>query len=365
MELELVDRAAQLSWKIERAERFETAHLSKRVRRAQRRAAGEPDPERLQEVSDLGGRLLSSSGSGSRAVLVARLEATVEGCQWLQARWAEVQSLVRQGPTGEIADLYRFMNLLGKERIEAVTDPALNALILAWDVLNPKTAKEFWGQTCASTIPCVPSYAQSSKWRELAPRPANPAEASQLLVATMEQQIDRLTRLLAGHAALAEEDSAELADRAAFDPGGGFERHRRHRSALGRELLRTVETLRKLRKDEAQVESVQNEPASEDDLMQATEIPTQTEVAPDTSDSSPEEDAGFEKAPKEAKLRSTELIFSQDDMSRSNAVAATNRTHLARSRSDGRNAVISPGLAENSRSSSAAGVPVVPALAEQ
>jgi hypothetical protein len=236
---------------------------------------------------------------------------------------------------------------------------------LAWDVLNPKTAKEFWGQTCASTIPCVPSYAQSSKWRELGTRPADPAEASQLLVATMEQQIDRLTRLLAGHAALAAEDSTELADRAAFDPCRGFERHRRHRSALGRELLRTLETLRKLRKDEAQIDSVHDEPASEDDLMQATDILPQTEVAPDTSDSSPEEDAGFEKAPKEAKLRSTELVCNQNVMSRANEVAATNRTQLARSRSDGKNSVIWPGLAENSRSSSAPGVSVVPALAEQ
>ena len=39
-EAELVCLAARLSWQIDRAERFETAHLSHRVRKAQRRAAG-------------------------------------------------------------------------------------------------------------------------------------------------------------------------------------------------------------------------------------------------------------------------------------------------------------------------------------
>jgi hypothetical protein len=365
MELELVAHAAQLSWKIDRAERFETAHLSKRVRRAQRRAAGEPDPKRLQEVADLGGRLLCYSGNGSRNVLLARLEASAEGCRWLQARWVEVQSLVSQGPTGEAADLHRFLNLLGQEHIEAVTDPALNALILAWDVLKPGTAAEFWKQTRDDRTHDVPSYARGTKWRELVPRPADPAEASQLLAATMEQQIDRLTRLLAEHAALAAEESAELADRAAFDPGRGFERHRRHRSALGRELHRTLETLRKLRKDEAQIEAMQPDSVSDDEQVDTTEISPQTEVAPDTLGNSPEEDALLEKTPKEANLRSMQLVCGQNVMSRSNEVASTNRTHLARSRSDGKNAVIWPDLAENHRSSPGAGCSVVRALAEQ
>lgn len=44
-------------------------------------------------------------------------------------------------------------------------------------------------------------------------------------------------------------DELELADRMSFDPSPGFERYRRHRTALGRELLRTIETLRRLRSD--------------------------------------------------------------------------------------------------------------------
>ena len=40
IEADLVSHAARLSWQIDRAERFETAHLSHRVRKAQRRAAG-------------------------------------------------------------------------------------------------------------------------------------------------------------------------------------------------------------------------------------------------------------------------------------------------------------------------------------
>src|SRR5271166_1642905 len=75
-----------------------------------------------------------------------------------------------------------------------------------------------------------------------------------------EQQVERLRRLLAEHAQFAAEEAALLPDRAAFDPSPGFERHRRYRAALGRELLRTLDTLRKLRKDGREMVKVQCDP---------------------------------------------------------------------------------------------------------
>ena len=223
---------------------------SHRVRKAQRRAAGAPDPRRLEEVADLGCKLLGDQWEGSRAVLVARLEATAEGCRWLLDQWGELQTLQSSGAPGEEADLHRFIHLLGKQRFEAVTDPALNALLVAWDVLKPGIAQEFWKWTCAGGRAGRSQLcADRQGWRELGPRPANPAEATDVIAEMRDQQIDRLTRLLAGHAQCAAEEAVDLPDRAAFDPGAGFERHRRYRTALGREMLRTLDTLRKLRKD--------------------------------------------------------------------------------------------------------------------
>ena len=105
IEAELVCRGARLSWMVERAERVETAHLSHRVRKAQRRAAGAPDPKRLEEVANLGRKLLGPHWDGSRAVLVARLEATAEGCRWLLDRWAEIQAVHGNGAPSEMMDL--------------------------------------------------------------------------------------------------------------------------------------------------------------------------------------------------------------------------------------------------------------------
>ena len=127
--------------------------------RPQGPAAGSraPDPRRLEEVADLGCRLLGDEWDGSRAVLVARLEATAEGCRWLLGQWAELQTLQSSGTPGEEADLHRFIHLLGKQRFEAVTDPVLNALIVAWDVLKPGIAPEFWEWTCQDERPTHPA----------------------------------------------------------------------------------------------------------------------------------------------------------------------------------------------------------------
>ncbi|MGC8642486.1 MAG: hypothetical protein ACP5XB_21730, partial [Isosphaeraceae bacterium] len=51
-EAELVGLGARLAWQIDRVERFETAHLSRRVRKARRRVAGAPDLKRLKEVTE-------------------------------------------------------------------------------------------------------------------------------------------------------------------------------------------------------------------------------------------------------------------------------------------------------------------------
>ena len=72
-------------------------------------------------------------------------------------------------------------------------------------------------------------------------RPADAAEAVSVLAALRKQEVDRLTTLLAGHEQFAQEDQVDPADRMAFDPGPGFERHRRYRTWLGRELLRTLD----------------------------------------------------------------------------------------------------------------------------
>src|SRR5208337_3499934 len=60
----------------------------------------------------------------------------------------------------------------------------------------------------------------------------------------------RLEELLAEHEEIEAEEAAERCDRAALDCSPEFERHRRYQAARHRELMRTLETLRKMRKEE-------------------------------------------------------------------------------------------------------------------
>ena len=315
-EADLVSHGARLAWQIDRAERFETAHLSHRVRRPQRRAASAPDPERLQDVANLGSKLLGYAYTGSRAVVLARLQATAEGCRWLLDRWREIELLQGQGSPAEKADMYRWLYLLGKQLEDAITEPAANAVLVAWNVLKPGIAQEVWKYIKDVLPPHTLAYLTMAKWRELGPRPADAAEALSILATLRKQEVDRLTTLLAGHEQFAQEDQVDLADRMAFDPGPGFERHRRYRTAPGRELLRTLEILRKLRKDGPQTDAAGSdsdrdlEPAETDTLRVLAHGVEEATAAGEGEENdmadSPDTDNGPEKAPNKAKVVSPE-----------------------------------------------------------
>ncbi len=87
-------------------------------------------------------------------------------------------------------------------------------------------------------------------YREIAPAPSDETAALTLIGSVIERHVGRLEELLAEHEQIEAEEAAERYDRAALDCSPAFERHRRYQSARHRELLRTLETLRKMRKEE-------------------------------------------------------------------------------------------------------------------
>jgi len=48
--------------------------------------------------------------------------------------------------------MFRFIRLQGKHGVEAVYDPALAAIFLAWEVLGAGFGKQFW-ETCRQITP--------------------------------------------------------------------------------------------------------------------------------------------------------------------------------------------------------------------
>ena len=107
-ELDQVCQAARLTLAIERADRFEMAHMNQRIREAAERVQ-EVNPRLLEEIQELGRRLLYIAAaeevkfprqplwSDDPRLLVAKLEASAEGCRWLLARWDEFRILLDRG----------------------------------------------------------------------------------------------------------------------------------------------------------------------------------------------------------------------------------------------------------------------------
>ncbi len=153
-ERELVKEAVRLSYAIARGERMETAHMSRRVRLAARNRLLKLDDERRKHIRELGRRLLYVVGSEEVHIdkqppwtddpwlLVRELEDSAEGCRWLIERWEEFRNLLDYIAKWDEPVLIRFIRLQGKNLVEAVFDPALNSIFLAWDVLVPKLEGE-------------------------------------------------------------------------------------------------------------------------------------------------------------------------------------------------------------------------------
>ena len=258
-ELDQVRQAARLTLAIERADRFEMAHMNQRIRAAARERVQAVNPRLLEEIQELGRRLLYIAAaeevkfprqplwSDDPRLLVAKLEASAEGCRWLLARWAEFRILLDRGARWDTPALLRFIRLQGKQVAESVYDPVLNVIFVAWDVLVPKFAAEEWENFREERFRTDPSFNHRQCWREIVARPSNAAEAREVLDTIIGDHVENLKELLARNEAIEAVADPDWADRAALDLSPGFERLRRYQSAKTRELQRTLDALRKLR----------------------------------------------------------------------------------------------------------------------
>ena len=146
--------------------------------------------------------------------------------------------------------MLRFIRLQGKQVAESVYDPVLNVIFVAWDVLVPKFAAEEWENFREERFRTDPSFNHRQCWREIVARPSNAAEAREVLDTIIADHVENLKELLARNEAIEAVADPDWADRAVLDLSPGFERLRRYQSAQTRELLRTLETLRKMRQEE-------------------------------------------------------------------------------------------------------------------
>ena len=143
-ELDQVCQAARLTLAIERADRFEMAHMNQRIREAAHERVQEVNPRLLEEIQELGRRLLYISAAEEVKFPGSRPGPTTRGC-WSPSSKPRRGLPLAAGAVGRIPHpagprrqwdtpaLLRFIRLQGKQVAESVYDPVLNVIFVAWD----------------------------------------------------------------------------------------------------------------------------------------------------------------------------------------------------------------------------------------
>src|SRR5271166_5196966 len=243
MEGNLVRQAARLSLAIERGELIEAQMLAewrvRQVREQGRRLLYIAAPEEVKVPR-------MATWADDPETLLRHLEESPEGCRWLLERWGEFRNLLDCKTKWETPVMRRFIRLQGKYFLESVYDPALNAIFLAWDLLCPGYAKKLRGYRIDS--PCTdPAINDRLRWREITDRPTDREAAWASLYSIVDDHVGRLKEVLAAHEAMGITGDPDWVDRAALEGSPAFEKLRRKQSALHRELMQTLDALRKMR----------------------------------------------------------------------------------------------------------------------
>jgi hypothetical protein len=303
-ERQLVIQAAELAWTLDRAKRCENARLAKRVLKAQLKT----NERQVIEVGELGRRLLYNVGAralpksgrpweDNPAAFLKGLEKSAEGCRWLLDHWLGLRVLLDRGSAWTYADMFSLIRLLGKYPLEAINDPKLNAIFLAWDAMVPGRAERFWKQ-CKECKPSDdPGFSDFSHWREIADRPADAAAAIQFFETLMDEQVVRLEDLLDLQEEIASDDAVELADRVSCDTSAAGERLRREQTAKGRELRQTLELLMKMQKGENNGQATGDDGNEKDGEKTATETPAPARALKVATPSEAQREAGAASKP--------------------------------------------------------------------
>jgi hypothetical protein len=273
VELYLVERAVHVSWQLDRADRTEAAWLRKRLRNA----SHSEHESQAEEVAAVAARLFRAprgpgSGSpggdtnraprprGSRprgaedrdnpARLVGRLEAIPMGCLWLLDRWAELRKVLDDGGTWQAPERLRAVRLLGKQPVDAADDEVVASVYLGCCALGPAGQDPF-GDVASGLSPGEAEvFRERLLGRGFERRMPADAEAGKaMLLAIIAAAVTRLKDRLARYLERNSQAAAERVDRLAFDNNDSAEWLRRHQATCSRTLLRTIEALRKLRRD--------------------------------------------------------------------------------------------------------------------
>ena len=267
----LVDRAARVSWQLDRIERAHVARLTANINNATADAAlglNQPEGEG-EDVLMLGSRLfwdtrgplslyphapqdwlrpqplVSWSGDvddlNNPGPLVLALESTAAGCGWLLDRWAELRALLEQGKAWQSPDKLKAIRLLGRQPIDAFDDPKVAVVFLACHQIDPSGGElfhEIWKELLHGEIQIAKQRLASRPLDSLEPQ--SDVEARQALFSIVDRAVGRVEMIAETHRQRAEANARLMPNLLAFDDSVEGERLRRYDASCNRILLRTL-----------------------------------------------------------------------------------------------------------------------------
>ncbi len=248
----LVERACRNAWRLSRCARYEDAAFARRARSSN-------DRDGLAEkgrVESLARQLLATPGPDEEkdepAVLVAGLEMTSRGVDWLLGRWASLGAALDGVGFWDTPRKVEAVRLLGLRPEEVLSDPAVASVFLSAHMADPRrTILWFDCFQVAKLDPASPS--DRLRVKELEARlPASSEEGLRGLRKIASDAVGRLrTRRVEVLAAREAADREESGDLALFDEGPSTALLLRYEASSGRALHRALGDLLKLREANA------------------------------------------------------------------------------------------------------------------
>ena len=283
----LAEQLVTISWQLDRAnihERARLAHQISKVPKDKARAKTrridrlmvdllheQPEDNHPGPTWSYGAnRGTKRPSGGSRviadpAVLIGKLEASLEGCRRLLAEWTKLRDEFQPWlehdvePTSQLLCRERVIRMLGHraDQVEVLVlvEPKLAVVVNALKFVNDIVVTAFWAQFRAMYHDKDDNYDPPRDDPSEEPAPSTgptPAQHKAALRAIIDEECTRLSGLVARFEAEADETDDEHEgdeqDQLAFDDSPEGDRLHRYQAHWSRSLLRTIEAIARLKK---------------------------------------------------------------------------------------------------------------------
>ena len=252
------ERAAYLSWQVQRNFRAQSARLTRRAqtalsrkqKRQERKASelatqlfqmpigslsgnGETQGDAAAQTSKVRSGLVSgqiNAGEGDQpGPIVRELESTEVGCRWLLTRWNALGGALEAGAAWNAPERFQAIRLLKLKPLDLLHAQSITAILQACRVIEPELGdlvSEYWNELVAAE----PGWTveELRRWLPEMGSPADAAAARAELEEIVTTESERLEVLIKDHDEHDEIEARYSSHEHAFDHSPGGERMRRY-----------------------------------------------------------------------------------------------------------------------------------------